>query len=88
MGQVSRKSNPSPPSVKFKCILADYIKPRSTWIKGVFFGKKKKKKNLYHHPRPKTEDTNPIISRLPSIEYTQISFGINTMFVIFPIIGI
>ena len=46
MGQVSRKSDPSPLSAKFRCILANYIKPRSTWIRETFLGKKKEKNKL------------------------------------------
>ena len=41
MGQVSGKFDPNPPNVESKYILTNYIKPRSTWIKGRIFLKKK-----------------------------------------------
>ena len=33
MEQVSRKSDLNPPNVESRCILANYIKSRSTWTK-------------------------------------------------------
>ena len=88
MGQVSGKSDPNPPHVEFRCILVDYIKPRSTWINGGFSFGKVETNDLYPYPRPKPEDTNFIISRLSLIEYTQISFEISSTVIIFFITGI
>ena len=45
MWQVSRKSGPNPPNVESRCILANYIKPRGTWIWGGihFLGKERER---------------------------------------------